>query len=270
MLKTLTDWIVSTTDDLPAESMRIEGAWLLHLNYQPRVDERLFQYDVALVQVQATGAAYSAVNGIHKSQLDSLVGNDARKMITDEYNPVNIALLDAMYASLVPRADEEFLIAGKGKSEQRADIICDEVHNMCCKGILPGNPKIVNIGAIGTIIQKLRKRNFVVTASDLDETIINHELGGIKVADGAKHTEELIAQADLAIITGMTISNGSLPGILELARKYNTKLMIIAETGAGFGRAYCELFGIDVVVSEPYPFYIFNCHSQIMIYRKVN
>jgi hypothetical protein len=84
------------------------------------------------------------------------------------------------------------------------------------------------------------------------------------------HTEELVAEADLAIITGMTISNGSLPELIDIAKKNNTKIMIVAETGAGFGRAYCDLFSIDVVVSEPYPFYIFRCHSEIKIYRKEN
>ena len=110
----------------------------------------------------------------------------------------------------------------------------------------------------------------LVTASDLDENIINKELCGVNIADGALHTDELVAEADLAIITGMTISNGSLPEIIKIAKENNTKIMIIAETGAGFGRAYCELFGVDIVVSEPYPFYIFNCYSEIKIYRKGN
>ena len=270
MLKTLTDWILTATKDLPAEDMRIEGAWLLHLNYQPFAKERLFQYDVALVQVQATGAAYSAYEGIHKSELNALVGNDAREMITEEYSPVNIALLDAMFASLSPKADEEFLISGKNKASQRADIICNEVQNMCRKKLIPERPGVVNVGAIGCIIEKLKNKNMLVTASDLDENIINKELCGVNIADGALHTDELVAEADLAIITGMTISNGSLPEIIKTAKENNTKIMIIAETGAGFGRAYCDLFDIDIVVSEPYPFYIFNCYSQILIYRKGN
>jgi putative heavy-metal chelation protein len=270
MLKTLTDWILTATKDLPVEDMRIEGAWLLHLNYQPFAKERLFQYDVALVQVQATGAAYSAYEGIHKSELNALVGNDAREMITEEYSPVNIALLDAMFASLSPKADEEFLISGKNKASQRADIICNEVQNMCRKKLIPERPGVVNVGAIGCIIEKLKNKNMLVTATDLDENIINKELCGVNIADGALHTDELVAEADLAIITGMTISNGSLPEIIKTAKENNTKIMIVAETGAGFGRAYCELFGVDIVVSEPYPFYIFNCHSEIKIYRKGN
>lgn len=267
MLKTLTEWILNATKDLPAEDMRIEGSWLLHLNYQPFIGERLFQYDVALVQVSATGAAYSAPDGIHKSELDSLVGNDAREMISDKYTPVNIALLDAMYASLSPKADEEFLISGEDKAGQRADIICNEVLNMSRNKLLPERPKVVNVGAIGCIIEKLSNKDMIVTATDLDETIIGKELCGVKIADAALYTEKLVAEADLAVITGMTVSNGSLPELISLAKKNNTKIMMVAETGSGFGRAYCDLFDIDVVVSEPYPFYIFRCYSEIKIYR---
>ncbi len=270
MLKTLIEWILTATADLTAEDMRIEGSWLLNLNYQPFISERLFKYDVALIQIKSTGAAYSAYGSLDKSELNSLVGNDARKMITEEYSPVNIALLDSMFASLSPRADEEFLISGDNKAGQRADIICNEVQNLSREKLIPEQPRVVNVGAIGCIIEKLKKQNMIVTATDLDENIIDKELCGIKIADGALHTEELVAEADLAVITGMTISNGSLPAIIDIAKKNNTKIMMVSETGAGFGRAYCDLFDIDVVVSEPYPFYIFNCYSEIKIYRKGN
>ena len=268
MLKVLKEWILAATKDLTAEDMRIEGSWLLNLNYQPFIGERLFEYDVALVQVKATGAAYSAYGSLDKSELNSLVGNDARKIITDEYSSVNIALLDAMFASLSPKADEEFLISGDDKAGQRADIICNEVLNMSRKKLIPERPKVVNVGAIGCIIDKLSKKGMIVTATDLDESIIDKELCGVKIADGALHTERLVAEADLAVITGMTISNGSLPELISIARENNTKVMMVAETGAGFGRAYCDLFDIDVVISEPYPFYIFKCYSEIKIYRK--
>ncbi len=270
MLKTLTEWILSSTAKLPSETMRIEGSWLLNLNYQPSAAERLFQYDVALVQVQATGAAYSSYGSLDKSELNSLVGNDAREMITEDYSPVNIALLDAMFASLSPQADEKFSLSGSNKAGKRADIVCNEVQNLCRKKLIPKHAKLVNVGAIGCIIEKLKQQNFSLTATDLDENIIDKKLGGIKIADGALHTMKLVAEADLAIVTGMCITNGSLAEIIAVAKKNNTKIMLVAETGAGFGRTYCELFGIDLVVSEPFPFYIFNCHSELLIYRKGN
>ncbi|MDD5729358.1 MAG: DUF364 domain-containing protein, partial [Victivallales bacterium] len=248
--------------------MRVEGSWLLHLNYQPFARERLFRYDVAIIQIQGTGAAYSGRDGIHKSELDSIVGNDARKILKNEYSPVNIALLDAMYASLSPEPDADFLISGRNKAGQRADIVCNEVQNLRSRELIPARPKVVNVGAIGCIIEKLEQRQMQVTASDLDKDLIGSELAGVKIADGALHTEKMVAEADLALVTGMTACNGSLPGILATAKANATRVMMIAETGAGFGRAYCDLLDVDVVVSEPYPFYIFNCYSQILIYRK--
>lgn len=268
MLEKLTEWILSATADMPAEDMRVEGAWLLHLNYQPFVGERLFKYDVALLQVKATGAAYSAYDGIHKSELNAMVGRDAREMLTDRYCPVNIALLDAMYGSLFPKPDEEFLISGEDKAGQRAEIICNEVQNLCNRGIIPAQPKISNVGAIGCIIGKLNDRGMKVSATDLDPEIIGRELGGVTIVDGAAHTEEMVAESDLAVVTGMTVCNGSLPGILKIARENDTKVLMVAESGAGFGRVYCDLFDIDVAVSEPYPFYIFRCPSEIRVYRK--
>ena len=184
------------------------------------------------------------------------------------YTPVNIALLDAMFSSLSPKADEEFLISGEDKAGQRADIVCNEVQNMSRKKILPERPKIVNVGAIGCIIEKLSNKGMDVTATDLDKDIIGKELAGVRIADGALHTERLVAESDIALITGMTISNGSLPELIKIAKENNTKIMMVSETGAGFGRAYCDLFDIDVVVSEPYPFYVFRCYSEIKIYRR--
>ena len=268
MLKTLTDWILKTTADMPAEDMRIEGSWLLHLNYQPFVGERLFQYDVALIQIKAMGAAYSACDGIHKSELDAMVGRDAREMLMDRYCPVNIALLDAMYSSLFPEPDEKFMISGDNKAAKRADIVCDEVMNMSRQKLIPERPRVVNVGAIGCIIEKLNNKDMDITATDLDKNIIGRELSGVEIADGALHTERLVAESDLAVITGMTISNGSLPGLLKIAKENNTKIMLICETGSGLGRAYCDLFDVDAVISEPYPFYIFRCHSEIKIYRR--
>jgi hypothetical protein len=43
---------------------------------------------------------------------------------------------------------------------------------------------------------------------------------------------------------------------------------MFAETGANFGEEYCRTIGVDVVVSEPFPFYIFQGVTRIEIYRR--
>jgi hypothetical protein len=46
-------------------------------------------------------------------------------------------------------------------------------------------------------------------------------------------------------------------------------LLLFAETGANFGEEYCRTMGIDTVVSEPFPFYIFQGTSTIEVHRRV-
>ena len=66
----------------------------------------------------------------------------------------------------------------------------------------------------------------------------------------------------------MTIATDSLELIVEEARKAGTKLLIFAETGAYFAEEYCRTIGVDAVVSEPFPFYIFQGASTIEVYRR--
>jgi hypothetical protein len=56
--------------------------------------------------------------------------------------------------------------------------------------------------------------------------------------------------------------------IIDTCKEKNTKVVIFAETGANFGEEYCSTLGVDSVVSELFPFYIFQGVSTIEIYRK--
>ena len=55
---------------------------------------------------------------------------------------------------------------------------------------------------------------------------------------------------------------------IEAARESDTRLLVFAETGAFFGPEYCRTVGIDTVVSEPFPFYIFQGVSRIEVHRR--
>jgi hypothetical protein len=55
---------------------------------------------------------------------------------------------------------------------------------------------------------------------------------------------------------------------VDEAQKAGTKLLLFAETGANFGEEYCRSIGVDAVVSEPFPFYIFQGVSTIEVYRR--
>ena len=79
-------------------------------------------------------------------------------------------------------------------------------------------------------------------------------------------TLPLLEDADLAIVTGMTITTQTIDSILEVCRTHNTKVILFAETGANLGSYYLQE-GADVFLGETYPFYIFNGQSEILVGR---
>jgi hypothetical protein len=96
--------------------------------------------------------------------------------------------------------------------------------------------------------------DLTVKATDYYSGVVGQNYHGVHILHGSK-TNELIAEVDLAIVTGLTLANGTLDEILSIAQKNNTKLAIFAETGAHFASEYCQM-GIDLVISEPLPFYL--------------
>ena len=72
------------------------------------------------------------------------------------------------------------------------------------------------------------------------------------VSDAVENSKS-IAAADLTIITGMTLSDGTLPSLLEIAKTSNTSTMIWAVTGRNLGQYYTP--GVDCVISDPSPFF---------------
>ncbi len=66
----------------------------------------------------------------------------------------------------------------------------------------------------------------------------------------------------------MTLTTHAAGDIVDVCREHDTKVVMFAETGANFGEEYCQTIGIDAVVSEPFPFYIFQGMSRIEIYRR--
>ena len=98
--------------------------------------------------------------------------------------------------------------------------------------------------------------------------VVGKNLGGVTVRD-ATENGSLIEAADLAIITGMTLPNRTLPGLIETAKTHNTSTMIWAVTGKNLGHYYTE-HGIDCVISDPAPFLQLPGPAAIGIWRREN
>jgi uncharacterized protein (DUF4213/DUF364 family) len=111
------------------------------------------------------------------------------------------------------------------------------------------------VGVVGDVILRLAaETQFEVSAFDYAPDLVGSRVHGVAVQNG-RRTLAGVRAADVALVTGMTLWNGSLDRILGTARRAGTKLVLFAETGAHFAEEYCRM-GVDCVVSEPFPFYL--------------
>jgi len=252
------------TTGAPDEDFRVRGIWKVELAFKPNPAERTFYYTFWIAMTRGQGVCYCTGDDPRGREL---VDSDARELVKEK-TCISIAALDSLFASLARSPAAAYELKGDAieKTRARTDIILAEAERLLA-GVSGRCPRVVNVGVVGNVLRDLRVRGYEVCASDLERDIVGSTVHGIEVQDGTR-TFDLIGQSDLAIVTGMTIATDSLELIVEEARKAGTKLLLFAETGANFGEEYCRTIGIDTVVSEPFPFYIFQGVSTIEVHRK--
>ena len=244
----------------------IRGLWQTDLVFQPSIDERKIDYTFILAQTFSQGCCYCDSRVVLER---ALVGRDAREVIS-EINCINIALLDSIYGSLDTNPEEIVRIEGNSieKTNQRNLIVVEELERLIGSGVnTPHDVRVVNVGAVDGLIRRLVQKGYSVFATDFDEGIIGTSLHGIRIDPGTM-TPKHVGTCDFAIITGMTLSTSTLDEIVDIAKRHDTRLIMFAETGANMGEEYCNTIGIDTVISELFPFYIYQGVSTIKIYRK--
>lgn len=76
-----------------------------------------------------------------------------------------------------------------------------------------------------------------VCITDLNRKNVQTAKFGVTIWDGRTHTEELIRQCDVILVTGTTLGNGTFDEIWTWIRTYGREYVIYGMTGAGV----CEL-----------------------------
>jgi len=268
-------WALERSQNLPDELFRLTAIWYINFVRQPVPGERKTRYIAKLAQAQNYGIAMGLSPNLPEPNAD-LVGEDARQVLKngmwgDEIE--RTALVDLVISYVSRPADQQIRLEGSphAKYSARSTIFADEVASVFqTRGskYLKGNkPRVLVIGATAGIIRGLLNRGFDVSATDLASEIIGHKLGGVKIQGGEDANERFIAEADIAVVTGMTLPNGSLPIIVEQAAKCNTSILIWAITGRNFGDYYTQ-YGVDTVISDPSPFLHLPGAATIAIWRK--
>jgi hypothetical protein len=248
------------------EDFTIRGLWKVDLAFKPNVHERLFRYWFLVSQTVGQGSCYCDQELLID---EKLIGKDAREIITEK-DCFSISVLDSIYASIQKSPHRVHEIDGNSieKTAQRNELLLEEVEHVI-KGLKPKGekPRIINIGVLGNLIKSLKDRDYSVIATDLDEKILDTSVHGVEIEHGSKNFKYL-PESDVAVITGMALTTDALGDIIDTCKKHDTRIVVFAETGAHFGEEYCRTLGVDSVVSEPFPFYIFQGVSRIEIYRR--
>lgn len=267
-------WALERAAHISVERFRLTSFWYIDYVRQQVPGERKTRYTMRLAQSHNYGVACGLSVPLPGSDFD-LVGEDSREVIRarryrDDIDRAALVDLIIGHVSSAPSYEVTLSETLPEKYALRSRLFADEAENaLQRKGSSErkwSHPRIHVIGATAGMVGALIARGFEVSATDMEPDVVGQELGGVRVR-GDTANSELIKQADLAIITGMTLPNCTLPSIMEMAREHNTSTMIWAITGRNFGHYYMEQ-GADCVISDPSPFLLLPGPARIGICRR--
>lgn len=180
-----------------------------------------------------------------------------------------VALLDACYSALPHEAQQEFVLEKDTirKANSRARIIADEVMSIA-ESLSLHKPKVLMIGYVKAITDRMQQQGMHVIASDLDKNLIGKALGAQDLIHDGNCNRDLISKCDIVLMTGLTITSSTIDGIMEAARANSKPVVVFAQTGSNFAHAYLD-FGITTAIAENFPWYSIPGRSTIRVYRRI-
>lgn len=274
MLPTSTDLLTFLREQARVKSISMEKenfiiTFLAKIEAQFRPLRYDMPYGDIIVLAQTIGSGCCFCYAEDPLIPDSILGEDSRYVQTQNRS-VDIAILDAAYSNLIPEPDILCRLEGNSiqKAKARSALILGEVQRII-KNSGISRPCITMVGAVGNILTDLDSLSTELFATDMDPTLIGKKLGGVEVEDGLTMTLKRIQMSNVGLITGMTLATETLCDILNIANANGVKIIMYSETGANFASEYLN-WGVESVVSELYPFYMFPGSTILRVYRSTS
>ena len=162
------------------------------------------------------------------------------EVLESDYNPLVVATLNAVmkYLGHIEKTEhctkDEPEICAKKLSEY----LLNEYGKDITVGIIGYHPAIIK-----QMVETFGKGNVIITDLDFNN------IGRIKYGAVIYHAdmnEYLIKNSDIVLSTGSTTANGTLPEIIEMAKKYDKRIIFYGTTVAGVAKLlnlerFCEL-----------------------------
>lgn len=266
ILDSLRSIVADRSRGIPDEDFVLRSMWRVDYRAQPTHYERLMAYSFVMAQTVRQGCSYADFGSIDLGEhSDMFIGKDSRD-VRGSCREEDIAILDAAFGALPRKPQETYNINGgpAEKSLTRARIVVGEAMALLRRH---NGRRVANVGIIGNLIHFLQREDVDITASDFDEDLIKMGILGVPVVSG-EFSPQVVAETDVALVCGETLASDTLDELMKVARDNNTKLVLFAVTGCHFAEEYCRTFGVDAVISEPQPQYLFQGPSTLEIYRR--
>jgi hypothetical protein len=273
-LEAIEQWALARAARLAADRLRLTSLWYLDYIRQDVPEDRKTRYTVRLAQAENYGTAFGPISPLRDAD-HALVGEDSRQILKDRRFRDDIdrtALIDLVVGHVSAPSSHQVVVDQilREKYARRSRLFADEADAVLRRkgpaAIKGRKPCILVIGATSGIIDALVARGLDVRATDMSPDVLGKSIGGVTVRDATENVS-LIEAADVAIITGMTLPNRTLPDLIEAAKAHNTSTMIWAVTGKNLGHYYTE-HGIDCVISDPAPFLQLPGPATIGVWRR--
>lgn len=268
-------WALHRAARLDADPFRLLALWSVSFLVQADPSERKTRYTMRIAQAEGYGRSGGLGPGLPDPDPD-LVGQDTRRILKDRRwrdEADRAAIADLVMGQVSRPADEQIVLDDtlRGKYTARAKIFADEatrvLQGRSAEPRKGNHRRVLVVGATAGILHALLRRGLDVCATDLSPDVVGQTLGGVQVLDGRAANARLMKEADLAIVTGISLTNGTMPELMGLAKTHNTPTMIWAITGKNFGHYYTD-HGVDIVISDPSPFLLLPGPATIAIWRR--
>lgn len=243
----------------PAQDFRITSVLKGDLVRAPGGDDAMFADRFLLIGTQlGTGAAFCPHEDDWSSE--QLLGQDARSVEIDHVCQ-EIALLDAVLFEF-RRPSITVALAGTSseRSRVRGELIAGELLRLVNSG-----GRVLVVGSTSTMIATLQGAGFEVWATDLDPAVVATSVHGVRIASGTE-TAGLLGMVDAAVVTGMTMTTGTVDGILDIVRDRRVPTLFFCQTGASLAHLLLDC-GASAVIGEQFPFYMFPGVTNVEIFR---
>jgi len=268
-------WALLRAEARTADPFRLLALWSVSFLVQADPGERKTRYTMRIAQGEGYGRSGGLGPGLPDPDPD-LVGQDTRRILRDRRwkdEADRAAIADLVIGQVSRPADEQIVLDEtlRGKYTARAEIFADEATRVLqgrgAEARTGNRRRVLVVGATAGILHALLGRGLDVCATDLASDVVGRTLGGVQVLDGRVANARLMKDADLAIVTGISLTNGTMPELMSLAKIHNTSTMIWAVTGKNFGHYYTD-HGVDSVISDPSPFLLLPGPATIAIWRR--